>query len=318
MADTKTCQYDATVGSIDGLLAGELAPRVGFVFESIDPASRAPLKIFIGLDCVSRDLGIGAAADADFARVLDDRGEAGGQGGCILVSGYHASIAGRGPNQSRATTPGQLLVEPGVLIVIDHAQGLATLVDYAGNVPLGDIATLVQNSPPSAIDLDRTSRAPLNWDQNISSAQFVDLACEVIDRVNASATLEGVVLSVRQTGRYPADPIAAYRHLRQIAPSTYMFAVRDGDFAVVGATSLTLLRGTGRQIVAETDGATHRVTPGEPEWVPNDKELSEYDAVVHALEADLEPLVAPGTLRLTVDGECASSSPFPYFRRDAG
>lgn len=303
MADIKTCTFDAAHTSVDGLLAGPLAARIGFVFESIDPASRVALKSYIGLDCSGRDLGIGAASDAEFAALLEKRGAHGGQGGCVLVTGYHASVAGQGPNQSQATTPGQLLVEPGLLIIIDHRQGSATLVDYAAMGGLAEIAEMVQSSPAAAINLDRETLPPLEWKQNLSQVEFVEIARKLVGQVEATQELEGAVLSVRQTGDYAADPVVMYRHLRQIAPSTYMFVIRHGDFAVVGATSLTLLRGEGKELIAETDGATHKVVPGEPAWVPDEKEMSEYDAVVHALEEDLQSLVAPGTLRLTVDRE---------------
>lgn len=83
-----------------------------------------------------------------------------------------------------------------------------------------------------------------------------------------------------------------------------MFFVESGSFALWGATSLSVLSVRDRRLVAETDGATRRVEAGDTSrWVPNSKEIAEYDLVVSALRDDLDSVIDADSLQFISDRE---------------
>ena len=141
------------------------------------------------------------------------------------------------------------------------------------------------------------------WHTHLDEQAFCAKADQIIEAIARHEALDGVVLSVRQSAPITLSPVEAYAVLRGINPSTYMFLVHTSGFSVWGATSLTLLRGQNRHVVAETDGGTHKVLPGEPAWVPGEKEMSEYEAVVEGLVADLNDLLEPETMQFTAERE---------------
>src|SRR5207237_5791431 len=63
----------------------------------------------------------------------------------------------------------------------------------------------------------------------------------------ASGDVYQLVLSARFSGRHEIDPFQAYRALRLINPSPYMYYCALGDVAVVGSSPEALVKLNGRR-----------------------------------------------------------------------
>ena len=62
-------------------------------------------------------------------------------------------------------------------------------------------------------------------------------------------------------GRSVADPFTAYRALRHVNPSPYMYFLRLGKLAIVGASPEMLVKKTGRRLSTPTRSKRATSTP---------------------------------------------------------
>jgi anthranilate synthase component 1 len=114
-----------------------------------------------------------------------------------------------------------------------------------------------------------------------------------------------VVLSQRVERPTSAPPLAIYEQLRDINPSTYMFMLNFGDFALAGASPELMVRSRGgvasihpiagtrpRGETPEEDAAL------EAELLVNEKERAEHVMLVDLARNDLGRVSQPGTVRV--------------------
>lgn len=139
---------------------------------------------------------------------------------------------------------------------------------------------------------------------NMRKEEFLDAVRRAKDYIRAGDILQ-VVLSQRFAQPFAGDPFEAYRRLRAINPSPYLFYLNFGDPVVVGSSPEMLVRvedgiirtrpiaGTrprGRD--AEEDEALAGELLGDP------KERAEHIMLVDLGRNDLGRVCTPGTVRV--------------------
>lgn len=302
-------------GGTDALLhalASHDAALPVLVYERINPATREPVDTWIGLRVKPHESADAREGFALLRRTLEE----GGHGAEVLafVGFPQAPSDGAGTSD----TPGALVMTLLDRVRLDHATGTGHVVvtpSPAGARSAQGWADLLATAEPDPRQDDGSDEAGFAWRAQVGLASFVDVVRRLHMATGEQAGAEvgegggpgGAVLSVPMASEVRADPVRSYRTLRRINPSTCMFLVRHGGFALWGSTSLSLVEVDHGALVAETDGATRPVPAGTPQevftWEPTDKERYEYDVVASALYEDLVAVSAPGSLRFTREAE---------------
>lgn len=283
-----------------------------FVFERLDPRSRTRQLTQVGFGGTVEEVS-GMPVEEVFARLrhlIAESGPADGNfpksagGGVLALLGYELLAGQSETGMAMDNTPAAVFFAPDRVVTIDHGEGRAWVRIRGGvDLPEGlhDALTGRGEMPPASSEPE--SGPVLSWTPTTSQENFVAFARAAHARMGPGEAVEGVVLSVRLTTPERRDPILAYRTLRDINPSSYMFLARAPSIEAWGATSLGLARLTERAFVAETDGATRPYDDESFVWTPSAKEIAEYDVVIGALKEALKPLAANGELRLDSEME---------------
>jgi len=121
----------------------------------------------------------------------------------------------------------------------------------------------------------------------------------------AAGDIIQVVLSQRQEVETGAHPFTIYRALRRINPSPYMYYLRFGDDALIGASPEMLVRVDGRVLSTHPIAGTRRRgrTPEEDvalaeELATDEKERAEHIMLVDLARNDIGRVAAPGTVHV--------------------
>jgi anthranilate synthase component 1 len=121
----------------------------------------------------------------------------------------------------------------------------------------------------------------------------------------AAGDIYQLVQSVRFGGRHELDPFQAYRALRLINPSPYMFYCALGDVTVVGSSPEALVKLTGRHAqlrpIAGTRPRADDATldqAREAELLADPKENAEHIMLVDLARNDLGRVAKAGTVRV--------------------
>jgi anthranilate synthase component 1 len=121
----------------------------------------------------------------------------------------------------------------------------------------------------------------------------------------AAGEIYQAVLSQRFSVRTTASPFDVYRALRHINPSPYMFFIRMGGDAIVGASPEMLVRVEGRHVETHPIAGTRRrgVTPEEDQRLAdelkrNEKERAEHVMLVDLGRNDIGRVAAVGSVRV--------------------
>lgn len=127
-----------------------------------------------------------------------------------------------------------------------------------------------------------------------------------VNRVKEHITAGDVyqlVLATRFTGETDVDPFAAYRGLRLLNPSPYMYFIDTGDLQVVGSSPEALSRLSGgraelRPIAGTRPRGTNDDEDGrlERELLGDPKELAEHVMLVDLARNDVGRTAVPGTV----------------------
>jgi anthranilate synthase component 1 len=112
-----------------------------------------------------------------------------------------------------------------------------------------------------------------------------------------------VVLSQRLAARFAADPFDAYRALRIVNPSPYMYYLRLGDLKIVGTSPEVLVRLEDGQIAVRPIAGTRRRGRSEAEdraleteLLGDAKERAEHIMLVDLGRNDVGRVAAPGSV----------------------
>jgi anthranilate/para-aminobenzoate synthase component I len=283
----------------DDLVLRLLGRKPDFVFERLDPRSRAPVQTFIGFGGKPDEFWV-ADQQAVFSqlrkrlsgnKVRPDMRPPGAAGGVLAILGYEL-LSGVSPNNDERETPAAVLLEPELLVTVDHAMGRAFLAARAQTgTKLSDDILAAFSEPATANQrVDEAIARSTSWSAQISEDAFCESARQAIRQMGKGKPVEGAVLSVRLRSPERCNALRAYERLRRLNPSTYMFIARTPSVEAWGATSLGLVQMSNGHFLAETDGATHPYESEDFVWTPSLKEIDEYDVVVSALKDALTPL----------------------------
>lgn len=112
-----------------------------------------------------------------------------------------------------------------------------------------------------------------------------------------------LVLSIRFQASCELEPISAYRALRLIDPSPYMFLMELGDTAVVGASPEALVRVESGQVFLQPIAGTRPHSPDpaedarlERELLADPKEAAEHVMLVDLARNDMGRVARPGSI----------------------
>jgi anthranilate synthase component 1 len=156
-------------------------------------------------------------------------------------------------------------------------------------------------------NLSRTRRPPpaeLTVTPNQSREQFEGAVRTIQEQISAGEVYQAV-LSQRFDTEVAAPPFDVYRALRHINPSPYMFFIRMGKEAIIGASPEMLVRVEGRHIETHPIAGTRRrgSTPDEDQRLAeelrrNEKEKAEHVMLVDLGRNDLGRVAEVGSVRV--------------------
>jgi anthranilate synthase component 1 len=137
---------------------------------------------------------------------------------------------------------------------------------------------------------------------SMSRAEFMSGVDTVKRHIDAGDVYQ-LVLSIRFTGETQVDPFAAYRALRLLNPSPYMYFIDTGDRQVVGSSPEALARLNGRRAELRPIAGTrprgrdeeedHRL---ERELLADPKETAEHVMLVDLARNDVGRTASPGSV----------------------
>ena len=156
-------------------------------------------------------------------------------------------------------------------------------------------------------NLSRTRRPPaseLTVTANQSREQFEGAVRTIQEQISAGEVYQAV-LSQRFDADVAAPPFDVYRALRHINPSPYMFFIRMGKEAIIGASPEMLVRVEGRHVETHPIAGTRRrgATPDEDQRLAeelrrNEKEKAEHVMLVDLGRNDLGRVAEVGSVRV--------------------
>ena len=214
---------------------------------------------------------------------------------------------------------------PDHLVVIDHVRGGVTAVAMVAGGPGGDgryhdavrsidaLVTAVTGAPPPTPPSSmRETESPPH-----AAADLDDKAYAAIVRRLQGHIERGDVFQIVPSRGFAVpcpDPFAAYRELRDLNPSPYMFYLRAPDHTLFGASPETAVRVTGRSrevVIRPIAGTAPRGRGGdgsidddhdarlETALRTDTKELAEHMMLVDLARNDVARVSVPGSRRVS-------------------
>lgn len=197
------------------------------------------------------------------------------------------------------------------IVAFDHAKQLIQIIslegDSEGNAAGRNAAIRAKLEDPTLPSLPVASATPPYADpkSNWSRLDFENAVREIKELINAGECYQAV-LSQCFTRPTAADPIAIYRALRSLNPSPYMFLLRFGSKAIVGASPEMLVRADGDKLEYRPIAGTRKrgSTSAEDdalaaEMLADEKELSEHRMLVDLGRNDLGRVAEFGSVEVT-------------------
>ena len=161
-----------------------------------------------------------------------------------------------------------------------------------------------------------TYKAPLNFPQsnsvhtpislksNMTKEEFVGMTERAKQYIKDGEAIQ-IVLSQKFTSSSDVDPLAAYRALRFINPSPYMFCLKCGEKHLVGASPETLVRTNGGKVQASPIAGTRPRGKNQnddiklaDELLSDEKERAEHLMLVDLGRNDLSRFCESGSVQI--------------------
>ena len=201
------------------------------------------------------------------------------------------------------------------ILAFDHARHRILIIANARITGNDDLESLYQFAR-AKIDfvereLDRTlskpapaTGRPLEICSNVSREEFEGMVRTAKEYI-AAGDIYQVVLSQRFETPFDAEPFMAYRALRHINPSPYMYFLRIGERAIVGSSPEMLVRVEGNRIQTHPIAGTRPRGRNEEEDLRlgeelkrNEKERAEHVMLVDLGRNDLGRVSRYGTVKV--------------------
>jgi len=218
-------------------------------------------------------------------------------------------------------TPNMVFELPELLLHVDHPSEKIELrtFGYLGNAPdevlLDETAALLAGLPatkpgPPATSIPST--LPSNLEIDLNDEEYGDIVATLKQNIVAGDVFQ-IVPS--RTFHLPCDnPISAYRHLRHMNPSPYLFYLNAGSFTLFGSSPETCVRVDGdpknvtlfpiagtRPRGRKPDGSIDPDLDNrlEAELKLHKKELAEHMMLVDLARNDVARICEPGTRKVS-------------------
>ncbi len=243
-------------------------------------------------------------------------------GGAVGFLGYDAvpwfepvAVQTREPEETLAGSPSAAFMVFDTVLAFDHVQHRILLIANARITPAEDLRSLYQFACAKIAFLERElerslSRTPEGRDarlrirSNMEREEFeagVRCAKEHI----LAGDIYQVVLSQRFQADVEADAFTVYRALRHVNPSPYMFFLRMGGQALVGASPEMLVRVEERRVETHPIAGTRPRGASEAEDLrlaeelkANEKERAEHVMLVDLGRNDVGRVCEAGSVRV--------------------
>ena len=201
------------------------------------------------------------------------------------------------------------------VLAFDHVQHRILLIANATVTPGEDLHALYQFACAKIEFLERELERSLSREEahrdrairiasNMSRDQFEAGVRRAKEHILAGDIYQ-VVLSQRFETELDADPFAVYRALRHVNPSPYMFFIRMGRHALVGASPEMLVRVEGRRVETHPIAGTRPRGTSEDEdqrlaeeLKASEKERAEHVMLVDLGRNDIGRVSEPGSVRV--------------------
>lgn len=172
----------------------------------------------------------------------------------------------------------------------DASKRVARLVDFYKAAPA---------QMPSA-----KASGPIKMKSEMPRADYCEMVEKAKEYIKCGEIIQAV-LSQEFTADAKVDPVSAYRALRFINPSPYMFCLKIGDDSLVGSSPETLIRfAGGKAYVSPIAGTRKRgETPAKDialadELLSNEKERAEHLMLVDLGRNDISRFCVPGSVQV--------------------
>ena len=193
---------------------------------------------------------------------------------------------------------------PKSLLVFDHLTRRVALLHDGDAAERADLRLAVRRAlhgplpparPPGRFEAPRASFDPAAFARAVARGQEEIAAGEVYQ----------IVLSVRFCGETDIPPFDAYRALRLLNPSPYLYFCDFGDLQLVGSSPEALVRLEGRAASLRPIAGTRRRGAGaasdaalEAELLADPKEAAEHVMLVDLARNDLGRVAVTGSVRV--------------------
>jgi anthranilate synthase component 1 len=201
------------------------------------------------------------------------------------------------------------------ILAFDHVRHRILAIANARVRPGADLATLYDLACAKIEVLEREidrslshARKPAGGPIEVQANQTREVFESSVRKIQediAAGEIYQAVLSQRFETTTDAAPFDVYRALRYVNPSPYMFFIRIGEDAIVGASPEMLVRVEGRHIETHPIAGTRRRGATEDEdraladeLKANEKERAEHVMLVDLGRNDIGRVAAIGTVRV--------------------
>jgi anthranilate synthase component 1 len=228
-------------------------------------------------------------------------------GGLVGVTGYDVvRLFETLPNNTvkQPGVPDAAFVAPASLLVFDHlTRRIALLHDGPENERQRLRAEVIQLLR-SAVPVASVNSAYAAATASLTEAEFSERVEDCKEYI-ATGDIYQIVLSILFRGKTDVPPFEAYRALRLLNPSPYMFFLDFGDVQVVGSSPEALVKLHGREASLRPIAGTlaRGATPEEDAanaqaLLADPKEAAEHVMLVDLARNDLGRVACAGTVRV--------------------
>ena len=228
-------------------------------------------------------------------------------GGLVGYSSYDAvrwfeKLPKRTANNN--PVPEMHYIAPRSLLVFDHlTRGIALLHAGSESERLAlrrEVVAALRGALPKLASPGRYSSATASMSQD----EFLQGVARTKEYIAAGDVYQ-LVLAVRFSGLHSLDPFQAYRALRLINPSPYMYYCRLGDVTVVGSSPEALVKLSNGNAQLRPIAGTRPRSPDpaidrqrELDLLADPKENAEHVMLVDLARNDLGRVAAAGSVRV--------------------
>ena len=224
-------------------------------------------------------------------------------GGLVGIAAYDIVRRFERVPGDRDDFPEGLWVAPESLLVFDHLTRRAALLHAGSETERVALRRELVQALAGGVPFRRAGRheAPR---ASMSEDEFIASVAKAKGNITAGDVFQ-LVLSVRFSGRTDLAPFEAYRALRLLNPSPYMYFLELDGLSVAGSSPEALVKLDGRQAslrpIAGTRprGETHEEDLArEVELLADPKENAEHVMLVDLARNDLGRVAVPGSIRV--------------------